>query len=95
MWKRLANPGRVSRVWCGDALDQPICASFEMLGEPVECGDTEGIQPALDAADGLGVNADQFSETFLRQICPQTGVGHVASDDPQESFVRHAISWSV
>ena len=66
-----------------------------MLGEPDKCGDTEGIHPALDTADGLGVNADQFSETFLRQIRPQTGAGHVAANDAQESFVRHSLSWSV
>ena len=54
-----------------------------MLNEENERGDAERILAALNAADGLGVNADQFRETFLRQVSPQTSVGHVAANDAQ------------
>ena len=77
------------------ASHDTIGAGFEMLCEADERCDAERIFSAFDAADGLGVNADQFRETLLRQIRPQTGVGHVAANDAQEGFVRHAPSWSV
>ena len=66
-----------------------------MLRESDERGNSERILAAFDAADGLGVNADEFGETFLRQIRPQTDVGHIAANDAQEFLVRHARSWSV
>ena len=83
------------RVWFRGTFEQTIGACFEMLRETDERRDTERILAALDAADGLRVNADQFGETLLRQVRPQTGVGHIAANDAQESFVRHARSWSV
>ena len=93
--KRFPNASGVLSVWLGSAFEQAIGARFEMLREVDERRDTERILAALNAADGLGVDTDQFCETLLRQIRPQTGVGHVAANDAQESFVGHATSWSV
>lgn len=66
-----------------------------MLRDADERGDAEGILATLDAADGLGMNADQFGKTLLRQIRPYSGVGHVATNDAQEFLVRHPCLWSV
>lgn len=85
--KRLADAGSVLSVWLGSAFEQTIGARFEMLREADERRDAERILAAFDAADGLGVNADQFGKTLLRQVRPQPGVGHVAADDAQESLV--------
>lgn len=93
--ERFANPGGLLRVWRRDSLDQPIGTRIEMLRETNERGDAEWVLAAFDAPDGFGVNAHQLGEAFLRQIRPQSGVGHVAANDAQELFVRHALSWSV
>lgn len=69
------------RVWWRDTFDQPIGARFKMLGEANERGDAERIFSALNTADGFCVNADQLGEALLRQIRPQTGVGHIAAND--------------
>ena len=90
-----ANPGGSLGVWWRHTLDQPIGTGFKMLRDANERGDAERILAAFDAANGLGVDAHQFRETFLSQIRPQTGVGHVATDDAQENLVRHAPLWSV
>ncbi len=66
-----------------------------MLRKADERRDTKGILAAFDAADGLGVDADQFGKTLLRQIRPQTGVGHIAANDAQEFLIGHSCSWSV
>ena len=39
-----------------------------MLRETHERRDAERILAALNAADGLGVDADQFGETLLRKV---------------------------
>ena len=57
-------------VWLGDAFEQTIRAGFEMLRETNERRDAERIHAALNAADGLGVDADQFGETLLRKVRP-------------------------
>ena len=62
-----------------------------MLREADERRDAEWILAALNAADGLGVDADQFGETLLRQVRPQTGVGHVAANDAQEFLIGHYL----
>ena len=60
-----------------------------MLGKAHQRGDRKGIFAAFNAANRLGMNADQFGKTFLRQIRPQPGVGHVAANDAQEILVIH------
>lgn len=93
--KRFPNARGVLCVWLRRAFEQTICARFEMLREAHERRDSEWILAAFNAADGLGVNADQLGEAFLRQIRPQTGVRHVAANDAQELLIRHTRSWSV
>ena len=66
-----------------------------MLGETHQRRDSKGILAALNAANRLGMDADQLCNTFLRQIRPQTGVGHVAANDAQEILIRHPCLWSV
>ena len=66
-----------------------------MLGKARQRSDSKGILAAFNAANRLGMDADQLGKTFLRQIRPQTGVGHVAANDAQEILVRHPCLWSV
>ena len=66
-----------------------------MLGKAHQRRDGEGIFAAFNAANRLGMDTDQLGQTFLRQIRPQTGVGHVAANDAQEILVGHPCLWSV
>ena len=66
-----------------------------MLGKAHQRRDRKGILATFNTANRLGMDADQLGETFLRQIRPQTGIGHVAADDAQEMLVRHPCLWSV
>ena len=66
-----------------------------MLGKAHQRGDRKGIFAAFNAANRFGMDANQLGKTFLRQIRPQTGVGHVAANDAQEMLVRHPCLWSV
>lgn len=66
-----------------------------MLREANECRNAERVFSPFNAANGLGVNADQLGKTLLRQIRPQTGVGHIAANDTKELLVGHSSSWSV
>ena len=66
-----------------------------MLGKAHQRSDSKGIFAALNAANSLGMDADQLGQTLLRQIRPQTGGGHVAADDAQGILVRHPCLWSV
>ena len=74
-------------VWLGSTFEQTIGACFQMLRDADERPNSERIFTALNASDGLGVNAHQFGEALLRQIRPQTGVGHVAANDAQELLI--------
>lgn len=66
-----------------------------MLGKACQRSDSKGIFAAFNAANRLGMDADQLGKAFLRQIRPHTGVGHVAANDAQENLVRHPCLWSV
>lgn len=65
-----------------------------MLGKAHQRSDSKGILAPFNAANRLGVDADQLGKTFLRQVRPQTGIGHVAANDAQEMLVRHPCLWS-
>ena len=65
-----------------------------MLGKAHQRRDGKGILAAFNAPNRLGMDADQLGKTFLRQIRPQSGVGHIAANDAQEILVRHPCLWS-
>ena len=66
-----------------------------MLGKAHQRRDSKGIFAAFNAANRLWMDADQLGQTFLRQIRPQTGVSHVATNDAQEILIGHPCLWSV
>ncbi len=94
-WERLANPRGLLRIGQRDTLDQAIGARFKVLCKADEGGDAKGIFAAFDTADGLRMDADQLGKALLRQIRPQSGVGHVAANDAEDFLVRHPCLWSV
>jgi hypothetical protein len=94
-WKCFPNPCGLSRVRWRDAAEKLIRAGLKMLRKTDERGDAERILAALDTADGLRMDADQLGKTLLRQIRPQSGVGHVAANDAEQFLVGHPCLWSV
>jgi hypothetical protein len=66
--KRLLNTSGSFRVWRFQSVEQAIRACLKKLREAGECGQRNGISPALNMTYRLPMYANQFGKAFLRHI---------------------------